>query len=288
MWHEVEQEIRNAVGNDFKIVNKTPLAGGDIHQAYLVESEQTQFFVKFNDKRFLEAFEAEFLALNTIKQTQTIQTPATIASGNSIKHAFLILEYLELNDADNEHWDKFGEHLAGMHQTLNQAMYGWQEDNFIGRSAQCNQWHKKWSHFFAEARIGNLLEVCQEAGKPLVEDIANFTDIIKQHLANHMPTPALVHGDLWRGNHDFCQGTPVIYDPASYYGDPIVDIAMTELFGRLPDEFYQAYFSINAKPENYTELKSIYNLYHIINHFILFGGQYEQQAKAQIKQLLAY
>jgi len=43
-----------------------------------------------------------------------------------------------------------------------------------------------------------------------------------------MPRPAPLHGDLWSGNAAFDQdGTPVIFNPAVYYGDRKADVAMT-------------------------------------------------------------
>ena len=79
---------------------------------------------------------------------------------------------------------------------------------------------------------------------------------------------------------------PVIFDPAVYYGDREVDIAMTELFGRFPQAFYQAYESSWPLAPGYDLRKQLYNLYHILNHFNLFGGGYEAQANRTIDQLV--
>jgi fructosamine-3-kinase len=110
---------------------------------------------------------------------------------------------------------------------------------------------------------------------------------LPQLLAGHNPQPALVHGDLWSGNAAVTQdGEPVILDPATYYGDREVDIAMTELFGRFPSSFYAAYNAAYPLDAGYAQRKTLYNLYHIINHFNLFGGGYGAQANRMIDQLL--
>ncbi len=49
---------------------------------------------------------------------------------------------------------------------------------------------------------------------------------------------------------------------------------MTELFGRLPDDFYRAYNEVNTLQSGYTDRREIYNLYHLLNHLNLFGSGY--------------
>ena len=106
-------------------------------------------------------------------------------------------------------------------------------------------------------------------------------------LQGHNPKPALLHGDLWSGNAAVNEsGEPVILDPATYYGDSETDLAMTELFGRFPAAFYSAYDSVKAIPVGYEQRKVLYNLYHILNHFNLFGGSYSSQANRMIDQIL--
>lgn len=97
-------------------------------------------------------------------------------------------------------------------------------------------------------------------------------------LINHKATPSLVHGDLWQGNIGFSSNGPIIFDPACYYGDREVDIAMTELFGNLPKEFYDGYEKVAPLDNGYKIRKHVYNFYHLLNHTNLFGGLYQAQA----------
>ena len=110
---------------------------------------------------------------------------------------------------------------------------------------------------------------------------------IPELLANYTPKPSLVHGDLWGGNAAISSaGEPVIFDPAIYFGDREVDLAMTELFGGFPPRFYQGYQTIFPINSGYARRKMIYNLYHILNHFNLFGGSYGRQANQMIEEIL--
>ncbi|MGB3918777.1 MAG: fructosamine kinase family protein, partial [Thiothrix litoralis] len=82
-------------------------------------------------------------------------------------------------------------------------------------------------------------------------------------------------------------GSPVVYDPAVYYGDRETDLAMTELFGGFGEDFYAAYQAAWPVDSGYAVRKTLYNLYHILNHFNLFGGSYGEQAARMTEKLLA-
>ena len=62
---------------------------------------------------------------------------------------------------------------------------------------------------------------------------------------------------------------------------------MTELFGGFPQAFYSAYAEVAPPAQGYAIRKTLYNLYHVLNHANLFGGGYAAQAKAMIERLLA-
>jgi fructosamine-3-kinase len=84
----------------------------------------------------------------------------------------------------------------------------------------------------------------------------------------------LLHGDLWSGNVLFGNAGPCLIDPAVYYGDREADIAMTELFGGFSEAFYRAYDRLYPRTEVYAAKRAIYNLYHTLNHYNLFGASY--------------
>ena len=103
---------------------------------------------------------------------------------------------------------------------------------------------------------------------------------------DHAPQPALLHGDLWGGNWASCDGAPVIFDPAVYYGDPETDLAMTRLFGGFGPAFYDAYEARMPATTGSHDRCKLYQLYHVLNHLNLFGSAYLGRAEELIKQLL--
>jgi len=159
--------------------------------------------------------------------------------------------------------------LAKLHRTAG-PRFGWHRDNWIGGTPQINTWHDDWSTFFHECRIRPQLDLARKNGFRLEEP---------PRLENHHPQPSLLHGDLWSGNAGFIEEGPVIFDPAGYYGDREADLAMTELFGGFPREFYAAYRKAYPLDAGYEQRKHLYNLYHLLNHLNLFGSGYLAQVQ---------
>ncbi len=178
-----------------------------------------------------------------------------------------------------------GRKLAAMHKASSSQGFGWKINNTIGSTPQINTWTTDWAEFYIKHRLGYQFQLARRRG-------GNFPSSEKllaaiPELLAHQVQPSLVHGDLWGGNAGCTiSGEPVIFDPATYFGDREVDIAMTELFGGFPAAFYQGYNEVFPLDTGYEQRKTLYNLYHILNHFNLFGGGYASQANRMIDQIL--
>jgi fructosamine-3-kinase len=132
------------------------------------------------------------------------------------------------------------------------------------------------------------MAAANDAGARLVARGERLLEALPALLERHRPPASLLHGDLWSGNYAYTRdGEPAIFDPATYYGDRETDLAMTELFGGFPREFYAAYQSAWPLDAGYATRKRLYNLYHVLNHFNLFGGGYLAQAQGLIDGLLS-
>jgi fructosamine-3-kinase len=178
---------------------------------------------------------------------------------------FIEMEHLVLGAKPD--WPAMGRMLAALHRNTSER-YGWDTDNWIGLAPQVNGWSDDWTDFFWEKRLTPQL---RRAGISIDEKKT------KQILEGHRPQASLLHGDLWSGNAGFTPDGPVIFDPAVYYGDREADLAMTELFGGFPTEFYSSYRKELPLAAGYERRKHLYNLYHLLNHLNLFGGGYRAQ-----------
>jgi fructosamine-3-kinase len=105
-------------------------------------------------------------------------------------------------------------------------------------------------------------------------------------LLAHNPTPSLLHGDLWSGNFLSTTQGPALIDPAVYFGDREAEWAMMRLFGGFPETVLEAYREVSPLPPDWRERQPLYQLYHLLNHQLLFGGSYGAQALSAAKRYL--
>jgi fructosamine-3-kinase len=286
MWQTIQDQIEQVTGKSFAIRERRSVGGGSINQAYCVNDGHHSYFVKLNQANKIAMFEAEALGLREIAQGEAIRVPQPLCWGIAGDYSYIVLEWLHFGSGAKADWQQMGQQLAAMHRRVSDQGYGWHQGNTIGDTPQINLWAENWGIFFAEHRIGYQLRLAQRRGGSFAKGAA-LVELIPEILAGHVPEPSLVHGDLWSGNAAFAEGVPVILDPAVYYGDREVDIAMTELFGGFPPAFYEGYHSAWPLPETYPQRKTLYNLYHILNHFNLFGGSYAAQAEQMITRVLS-
>ncbi|MGO4892801.1 fructosamine kinase family protein [Flavobacterium sp. W21_SRS_FM6] len=284
MWHFISEEISKSINKDFICDDIREISSGHSHKAFKITDGRSRYFVKTNQKSYLPHFESEIDGLTHLSKAQLFRLPKIICSGVVADKAFLVLEFLTLSEGTTENWFQFGQLLAQQHQTHTQNMYGWQEDNYIGLSPQPNKWNKKWCQFFAEQRIGFMLQLLAEKGKNLA-NIDKIVAAVFKLLAGHVPVASMLHGDFWSGNSGFHKGLPTLFDPALYYGDRETDIAMSELFARLPTAFYEGYQATWPLDPGYEYRKPVYQLYHVLNHALIFGEHYIQSAQAILKNM---
>jgi fructosamine-3-kinase len=287
-WPDIERGIREATGTSFSIGDQSPAGGGCINECHVVRGGKSVYFVKLNAADKADMFAAEAAGLVEIAQTKTVRAPNPVCHGASPAASWIVLELLELAPADGEGMRALGANLARMHRTTS-PRYGWRRDNTIGSTPQPNACTDDWVEFWRERRLGFQLGLARTKGNArLLDDGARLMEKLPAFFSDYRPAPSLLHGDLWSGNAAMTAGgEPVIYDPAVYYGDREADLAMTELFGGFANPFYEAYRAEFPLDPGYSTRKTLYNLYHVLNHWNLFGGGYGAQAGRMIGALLA-
>jgi protein-ribulosamine 3-kinase len=287
-WSEIVARISAASSKPFTPAAPRSVGGGCINAAVTLSDGEQTYFVKVNAPDRLPMFAAEAAGLAAIAETDTIRVPEPLCTGTAGGQSFIAMEYIALSGRSAQGAAEAGRQLAAMHRA-SRPDFGWDRDNTIGATPQENVSDPDWIAFWRERRLGFQLDLAaqngyrgrlQEQGRRL---LAAFPALI-----DHAPVPSLLHGDLWGGNIGFDRaGEPVIFDPAVYYGDREADLAMTELFGGFGPDFYAAYQEAWPLDPGYRTRKTLYNLYHVLNHLNLFGSGYLGQAEAMIGRLLA-
>ena len=285
----IVQDIERTTGSKIDDYQLTSIGGGSINTAYKLQSTDSALFIKLNKPSLVSMFEAEALGLQELRALGCVRVPEVICCGQADGHSYIAMEFITLGSFRGHAPQRLGQQLAHLHQQP-QAYFGWHIDNTIGSTPQHNDREHDWPTFWQQQRLAKQLTFAanngaggslQKKGQKLLENLAVFFD-------GYTPIPSLLHGDLWSGNAAADeQGNPVMFDPASYYGDRETDIAMTELFGGFNTDFYSAYQAEYPLDSGYKVRKTLYNLYHILNHFNLFGGGYQSQAESMIDILLA-
>lgn len=284
----IAHAISKATGVAFRIENQHGVAGGCINRSEILGGAGRRYFVKFNDAQRLAMFEAEAEGLAEITRSNSVRVPQPICYGRHADQAYLVLEYLEIGGGNAGSDETLGQQLAAMHR-YTKKQFGWTRDNTIGSTPQINIQETDWITFYGEHRLRFQFDLATENGyaRGLRALGEKLLDKLPAAFANYRPQPSLLHGDLWGGNHAALRdGTPVIFDPAPYYGDREADLAMTELFGGFGARFYAAYRETWPLDTGYALRKDLYNLYHVLNHLNLFGGGYRSQAQALLERLL--
>lgn len=288
-WTAVADALRDALGTPIARVPEAAVGGGCIHEAWRWRSDAGPAFVKTTPADQAALLAAEARALAELAGTDTVRVPRVLAQGMAGPTAWLALEWLDLVDPTPASEARLGEALAALHRTSGRA-FGFESDNFIGRTPQANAWCADWVEFLRERRLRPQFALAARRGAPssLLARGERLLECIEVYYSSYRPAPALLHGDLWSGNRaTTCDGEPVVYDPAAYYGDREADLAMTRLFGGFGPRFYAAYVSAWPLDAAAGYRRDLHNLYHVLNHYNLFGGAYAAQAEAMIGALLA-
>lgn len=277
----IREAVCAAFGDKVKITAQDRIYGGDINDAYRLRlSDRSCVFVKTNSIRNFSFFRKESRGLLALREAGKIGVPQVLGLGTDTERgvSFLLLEYIESARRKKDYWEVFGRELGELHRAvcpLAESRYGFTEDNYIGASVQKNTPKERWVDFYRECRLMPQIEMA----KPYLGTAAlGKFDRLLSRLDSYLrepETPSLLHGDLWSGNV-LCggDGKAWILDPAVYIGDFETDLAMTELFGSLPEAFYRAYHEVNPIDGGYRERKGLYHLYHLLNHLNLFGRSY--------------
>ncbi|KAJ1966196.1 hypothetical protein GGI12_000218 [Dipsacomyces acuminosporus] len=279
------------VGSRLEIVSLKPIGGGCINDAYKAETDEGKlYFVKkhradaeLTKAECLDMFRAEMAGLDALQHTDTIRVPQPIGVGTLAQGAFLVTEYMHLQPLRDQ--KKMGEQLAQMHLVKGPDKFGFEMDNFIGSTPQANAWMDSWVGFlrmrlefqFGRAKFtGHIKALCDE----LLARLPEYFRAIEV-------APSLLHGDLWSGN---CMadehGVPVIFDPAAYWGHHEAELSIMRMFGGFNQGFFDAYHAAIPKAPGFQKRSMIYELYHTVNHFNLFGSGYLSQSERLLERIL--
>ncbi|MDK6232683.1 fructosamine kinase family protein [Aerococcus sanguinicola] len=265
----------------------SPVTGGDVNQAYRVQTSQGDYFLLVQPNRREDFYRAEIAGLEAMAEAG-IRVPEVIAHGELGPDAYLVLEFIQ--EGQGQQAD-LGQMLAKLHQShSDRQQFGFDLPYQGGDIRFENTWRDAWKDFFIDQRLIPLDQAISQKGLWQPEDQANYQrvlEIISETLDQHSSSPSLLHGDLWAGNYMFDQnGQPVLFDPACFYGDREFDLGVSLVFGGFSPDFYQAYNEAYPLAPGAKQRLEFYKLYFQALHLYKFGATYLQsvrQTMARIK-----
>lgn len=282
------EKIKNKVEEivNKKITSIKNISGGSICNAVKLTFEENYCtFVKYGSHLPETMFEKETDGLKALRECNIFRVPNILY----FEKEFILMEHIDQGMPELDFYPKFGRLLASLHSISNE-MFGYAQDNFLGTSIQRNSFKESWNEFYFENRILFQLKIAEQKGHS-TDELQKLIGKLELKLADILQgseeKPALIHGDLWVGNYlTDTNSNPVLIDPAVCFGHRELELAMTYLFGGFSKSFYRSYNETYPLADGWEERQDIYKLYHLLNHYNLFGGSYYDQSIQILKHYL--
>jgi protein-ribulosamine 3-kinase len=276
------EKLKEIYGPSVQINNSTSVGGGCINQAVRINSSVGDFFLKWNNNSHPDLFLKEAAGLHEMAASENpyLIIPKVIWTKEADEWpGLLMLEYLEPARGTSGFDELLGRGIAFLHRKT-ASQYGFKHSNYCGITVQDNEWTTNWPEFYAQKRIWALVQQIKDKRGMAVEEMAVYDKLVSAMpgLLAHETVPSLIHGDLWSGNYMFTAKGPALIDPACYYADREMELGMMDLFGGFSEKVWRAYQEEFPLSEGWKERLRLYQLYHVLNHYLLFGGSYGRQA----------
>jgi fructosamine-3-kinase len=234
-----------------------PLSGGDLSQVFRLTFEDGGALIA----KHTPTAEAE---ANMLRAIRAAGAPAPEVKG--VEKDWLLMEAVEANGSLAAAWPDLAQILTRLHARTGPD-YGWPTDHAFGAVRIDNRAAHDWPSFWADRRLRCHLPYVRPELARRIERLADrLVDLLPRR-----PKASLLHGDLWGGNVLVSGGrVAALIDPACYYGDREVDVAMLTLFDRPPRSFFE---SLALEP-GWERRLPIYRLWPLVVHLRLFGDSY--------------
>jgi fructosamine-3-kinase len=287
----LEPVLRRALGRpDLRVTAVQPVGGGCIHHAARISTTTSgDVFAKWNEDCPGDLFLREADGLKEMRSADSgLVVPEVLAAGEPEEGApaFIVMEYLPPG-REGASDEVLGRGLAALHRRVGEA-FGFPVTTYCGPTPQENTPSRSWPDFYAERRLRPLVRRLLKADRlgPSEERLyERLCDRLVELIAPQAP-PSLIHGDLWSGNVLATARGPALVDPACAYADREMEFGITTLFGGFSSRFWGAYEESWPLPPQWRERNPVYQVYHLLNHHLIFGGHYGAAAAAAARRFV--
>jgi len=239
----ITEAVSEYTGRKWRIRTEKDLSEFASHHCAIVSDGSFAVFFKYSEA--VEAkrqFEIELSGLQTLSEIAGVSISRAIDIVQVENGWLLIMEALEAITRGPRQWKQVGATLARIHRVKGNSC-GFERNGFWGPLYQDNTPTQNWATFYGERRLLPLLQVAIDSGNIPSAVVSKVEALLPrlQELCGPEPTPALLHGDAQQNNFiSTAEGTYVI-DPAVYYGNPEIDLALIDSFQLVPDDVLDGY-----------------------------------------------
>ncbi|KAH7381527.1 Fructosamine/Ketosamine-3-kinase [Pyrenochaeta sp. MPI-SDFR-AT-0127] len=289
-------------------------------ESKLQDGTEQIYFMKTGSGKDAEVmFTGEHMSLTAVHDAVPSLCPRSFGHGqfeSQPQTFFLVTDFLHLmprSTSKSKSAESLATKLARLHNTpapvpegYDKPMFGFPVTTCCGDTPQENSYKETWADFYAENRLMFILRQSEKNNsrdkdlRKLVEDTASKVVprlLSDKHLNNGKGiTPVVVHGDLWSGNASSgtigsSHGEPeeVIFDSSACYAHNEYELGIMKMFGGFGAGFLKEYHELCPKTEpvnEYDDRVKLYELYHHLNHYAMFGGGYRSGAVSIMKELV--
>jgi protein-ribulosamine 3-kinase len=286
----IQKKLSAQYRKNIEIESYSPIGGGCINHASRLVTSAGTYFLKWNSTCARDVFIREAESLRELAKADNpyLRIPGVVwVNTPDTSPGFILLEYLDPAPAGIADTQNLGRGLATIHG-LTAEKFGFYHNTYCGDTIQDNRWHSNWIDFFGQQRIWHLITLIRQK-RGMERNALKIYEKLVVKLPDLIPPnskPVLIHGDLWSGNYLFTQKGPALIDPASYYADREMEMGIMTLFGGFSQAFWDGYNEINPLPADWKERNLLYQIYHILNHDLIFGGGYGLRALTAARSYL--
>ena len=283
------EKLATIYGSSVHLKDSRSVGGGCINHALKINTSVGDFFLKWNAFAPAEMFQNEAAGLNEMSHADTsLVIPKVIWSKDVDDFpGLLLMEYLQSAINTSGQDEQLGRGIAQLHRKTASA-FGFYHSNYCGTTFQDNTWTENWPEFYVQQRIWSLVKQIKKTRGMSSEELKIYEKLVVRmpDLLPHQAIPSLIHGDLWSGNYMYTANGSALIDPACYYADREMELGMMKLFGGFSKTVWEAYQEEFPLPEGWRQRNRLYQLYHVLNHYLLFGVSYGSQALEIAKEYL--
>ncbi|MBV5314432.1 MAG: fructosamine kinase family protein [Prolixibacteraceae bacterium] len=275
------ERLRHLHGSSVRLLDSRSVGGGCINHAAKVSTSVGDFFLKWNAAAPSDMFVKEAEGLNEMRLSGTSLIIPKVIWSKEVNDfpGLLLMEYVQPAGNTTGFEEQLGRGIARLHRKTASA-FGFHHSNYCGTTIQDNTWTNSWPEFYGQRRIWALVQQIKAERGMSSEELKIYEGLVCKMfvLLGHQTVSSLIHGDLWSGNYMYATNGPALIDPACYYADREMELGMMQLFGGFSSRVWEAYQEEFPLPEGWQERIRLHQLYHILNHYLLFGGSYGRQA----------